>query len=382
MLRTTTFVAACCQWPQTLESQGRVAQAASEIEDWGDVRQVVKRHRVIPLVHVAVKDMDGVPAEFREWAKQGAQSAARHAMQLTRDCLAIDDAFKDAGLNPLHFKGPVLAQIVFGSVALKLSHDLDIFVPAAEVRSAVEILESAGYRALKQDGPISEHQLAAIICNFKDLGFIGSTGTVVELHWKFGYNKDLLTGLENKLNRQSIVVANNVDLQTFNSMQMVYYLSVHGAVHHWKRLKWLADLAAFLEHLPCEERDEVIAQVSKGPTGVALAQALKLSDTLFGTHYNPKMPPGAQALYQHALMRIDQPYIAPRRFGGDLRFIKDVFVTRHLYDTPWMAIRALKSHLFCLDDTLAIPLPRHLNGIYPIIRLPSLVIRRLRGMFA
>jgi hypothetical protein len=109
-----------------------------------------------PLVHQAIKDLEEVPAEFREWAKQRAQALAFHSMQMTNEAIKIDRAFKDAGLRPLHFKGPVLAQIAFGSVALKYSHDLDIFVSESGARTAIAILEGKGYFPLGQDRPLSK----------------------------------------------------------------------------------------------------------------------------------------------------------------------------------------------------------------------------------
>lgn len=379
MRNTTQFVAACCRWPQNKDSADAVAKAAAAIEDWDEARQVVKRHRVTSLVHLAVKDLPDIPESFRAWAKQNAQATARHAMHLTQECIKIDRLFKDAGLRPLHFKGPVLAQIAYGSVALKFSRDLDIYIAKSDIPAAIKLLESAGYRVPGLRGKVSAGKAAALVHNFKDLSFVGPTGTLIELHWKFGYNRHLLTGLEQNLRRQSIEVADTSTLETFEAGQMLEYLTLHGALHHWKRLKWLADLAAFLEHLPSIQREAVISEVSLGPTRDALVQALELCDTLFDTQYTPHMAPRAEALFRFALNRIDQPYAPPKSVVGDLGFVRDMIATRHLYSSRWAVVSGLKSHLTSMADVLAFPLPRYLNGLYPIIRLPSLLIRRLRG---
>lgn len=382
MHETTKFVAACCCWPQDQTTQSRVSQAAALIRDWDDVQQAVTRHRVIPVVHSAVKDLDIVPDRFREWAKQNAQTGARNALKMAHDCIAIDAALKDANLEPLHFKGPTLAQIAYDSVAMKTCYDLDIFIRAADVSAAVAVLETRGYRVKGQTEPVSARQLNALMRNFKDIAFLGPTGTVIELHWTFAHNKHYLVGLENDLQWQTVPVANKASLRTFDSRQMLTYLSLHGATHHWKRLKWLADLSAFLQQLPAGERAQVIADVSNSPASDALAQALKLCDTLFGTRHAPVLSPRAQALYTYALARIDQPYISAKFFRGDVGFVHDVIAMRHLYRTPWAAIWALKCHFLCKEDALALPLPRALNGIYPIIRLPSLLLRRFQGRSA
>ncbi len=379
VLPATKFIAACCRWPHTLASETAVVLAANATTDWQEIRQAATRHRVIPLVHQAIKDLEEVPTEFREWAKQRAQALAFHSMQMTNEAIKIDRAFKDAGLRPLHFKGPVLAQIAFGSVALKYSHDLDIFVSESGARTAIAILEGKGYFPLGQDRPLSKRQIDALILNSKDMGFVGPAGILIEIHWRLTTINSLLNGLENNLHRQAVTVAGSVSFDTFGTEQMLVYLVFHGAVHHWKRLKWLADISAFLEQIPANEREKIIAKVQEGPAADALAQALHLCDTLFETSYRPHLSRNAQKLSEYSLTRIDEDEIVAKRPLAKLGFFTEVIPRRHLYPSVWAAIWAFKSHLICQGDVLAVPLPRYLNGIYPIIRLPSFLLRRLRG---
>lgn len=379
MRNTTQFVAACCRWPQNKDSADAVAKAAAAIEDWDEARQVVKRHRVTSLVHLAVKDLPDIPESFRAWAKQNAQATARHAMHLTQECIKIDRLFKDAGLRPLHFKGPVLAQIAYGSVALKFSHDLDIYIAKSDIAAAIKLLETAGYRVPGLRGKVSAALLETLMHQFKHIGFASPSGTTIELHWRFTNSKYILIGFDDDFQRQTIQVADVAALDTFDTVNMIEYLALHGALHHWSRLKWLADLAAFLEQLPYDYRDAAIRKVASGSVKDALTQALKLCDTLFDTQYAPDMSSRAEALFLFALNRIDQPSAPPRSVREGLVFVRDMIATRHLYSSRWAVVSGLKMHLTSMADVLAFPLPRYLNGLYPIIRLPSLLIRRLRG---
>lgn len=379
MKPTTIFVAACCRWPQNQEAKDRVALAAANITDWNEVKGVAERHRVMPLVHNAIKDLDDVPADFRAWVKRHAQAISIHALGLANECAKIDRALKDAGLAPLHIKGPILAQLAYGSVALKYSRDLDIFIAEEDVEHALRVLMQAGYRFRDSDVPMSARQVAALKRNFKDLAFIGPHGTLIELHWRFTYNKKLLSGLDREVQVQTVAVTSMTRFQTFDDHQMLAYLAVHGAVHHWKRLKWLADFAAFVAQLPDEVRDQVISDVSAGPDGDAVAQALQLCDTFFGSTYAPPMSSKAQALYDHAALRIDQPYVMAKNFWGDLRFADDLIATRHLYPNLWDCLMGLGAHMRGQEDVVALPMPAGLNFIYPIIRLPSLAWRRWRS---
>lgn len=378
MRDTTRFVAACCRWPQTEDTKAVVAQAAADIADWDAVPEEIARHRVIPLVHLAVKDLPTIPKSFRDWAAQRAQEAAHDAMRMTRECLRIDATFKAARIAPLHFKGPTLAQIAYGSVALKVNHDLDIFVPASDIPTAVALLEAEGYRVPGQVAPLTARQLSAIARNVKDLALIGPNGTLVELHWRFVHSKSLLTDLETALQREGVTVATSACLDTLSTVQMLHYLCVHGALHHWKRLKWLADLSAFLEQLPEAARAHAIAEVRQTSGDVALEQALKLCDTLLGTRYAPHLSERAQRLYAYALPRLEAQYLGPRRFGMDVGIVQDLMATRHIYPSLWAAIVTLNRLLVRQDDVLALPLPAALNWMYVVIRLPALLLRRLQ----
>ena len=378
MRETNEFVAACCRWPQDAATRRAVAEAADQIQDWDVTQEAVLRHRVIPLVALAVKDMPAVPEAFRDWASLGAQAAGRQAMAMTRDCIAIDAVLKAAGVRPIHLKGPVLGQMAFGSVALKHSRDLDVYVSPADALAAMGALEAAGYGYKGRSTPISARQARAVIRNVKDFNFVAPSGTLVELHWHLSDTKSLLSAVEGDLQLQTVKVAGAVSVETFANVQMVTYLCVHGAMHHWMRLKWLSDFAAFLSHLDPVERDRVLAEVANGPTKDALAQALALCDTFFGTAYSPDMSPRAQALYEFSLARIDDSDDVPRTLFGDLRLFKNLHATRHLYRSPLAALWAQRSYLVGVDDVLDWPLPATLNWIYPLIRLPSFVLRRVK----
>lgn len=378
MRETIEFVGACCRWPQDAAARKALADAAEKINDWDAVQEAVQRHRVTPLVAQAVKTVNAVPDAFRDWTRRDARASVHHAMMMTRDCIAVDAVLKAAGVQPVHIKGPVLGQMAFGSVALKFSRDLDIYVPQADALAAMGALEAAGYHGKGQNASITARQARAVIRNFKDFNLVAPSGTLIELHWHLSDTKSLLRAVEADLQLQSVKIAGAVEVQTFANAQMVTYLCVHGGMHHWMRLKWLADLAAFLSHLDPVERDQVLAEVANGPNKDALAQALALCDTFFGTQYAPELSRRAQALYDYALARIDASDDVPRTILGDMRLFRNLHATRHLYSSPLAALWAQRSYLVGLDDVLDWPMPAWLNWIYPLIRLPSFALRRVK----
>lgn len=385
MRETTRFVAACCRWPIDAAARQALRDAVAGVEatrdgDWASVRAAVRRHRVVPLVHAAVQDQAFVPEAFRDWVAGEARDQALHALRLTQECIAIDKTLVAAGVAPVHLKGPVLGQMAFGSVARKFSRDLDILVAEADAEVAIATLQHAGYRRSGTGAHFTPKQARALIRHGKDLSFTGPSGHLVELHWRLTHTKALLNGLESRLERRSVMVAGAAELQTMGDAQTVLYLCVHGGAHHWMRLKWLAELAAFLNHLAPAERAHILETLAKAPEWTAVASALALCDRFLGTDYAPAMSGRAQALYGYALARIDRPLPPQKRFGGDWRLMLDLFEMRHLYATPWAGLWALRAHLIGQDDVAAWPLPAALSGLYVVIRLPSLLVRRLAAL--
>ena len=144
-------------------------------------------------------------------------------------------------------------------------------------------------------------------------------------------------------------------------------------------MKWLSDVAAFLAQLSPDARAQAIAYVNDGPNSDALAQTLHLCDTYFGTTYDPEMSQRAQTLYEFARVRIETPYYETTRLKREFAVIRRYFATRHVYKNTWSALWALKYTLISKDDLLVLKLPFWLYPIYPLIRIPSLIIRRLRA---
>ena len=379
MKASTHFVAACCRWPHSDASKAHVASTAMNISDWSDVQKVVTRHRVGPLVHLAIKHTTAVPQEFRDWVSDYAKHTAFHSMGLAKECIDIDTLLRSAGINPLHFKGPALGQIAYGSVALKFNVDLDILVNPDDVPLTVKLLQEAGYFPRDHHTALRDNQLSPIVRNFKDLGFISPTGSSIEIHWRLTHYPALLPELKNNLPRQSVTLLGKASVDTMTNAQMLEYLAIHGALHHWARLKWLADFAAILALLSPEERDDFLSKVQDGPSQVALTQALQLCDTLLGTSYVPSLSPRAITIYEFALKRIDGPYLQPKSVLGDIQFFSDLAARRSLFGTTWRALWSFKGHLYAQNDAMTLPLPPYLNAVYPIIRIPSFVMRRLRS---
>src|SRR5262249_6455235 len=145
-------------------------------------------------------------------------------------------------------KGAVLSTIAFGDPALRASRDVDVLVAPTQLREADRLILDAGYRRFAPDFELTPRQhtlYERFRCQF---GYHSEpSGLVLELHWRLTSNARLFSLDEATLwERSRRVRLGGGDFRTLPAEDLFLYLCVHGGMHVWFRLKWLADIAALL----------------------------------------------------------------------------------------------------------------------------------------
>jgi hypothetical protein len=84
------------------------------------------------------------------------------------------------------------------------------------------------------------------------------TGLQIELHWRLFLNPHAMT--ETLIMEASRVVplTESEGLRTLGEEDLFAYLCMHGALHWWYRLKWLADINAILAARPPEGVERLV----------------------------------------------------------------------------------------------------------------------------
>ena len=187
---------------------------------------------------------DRVPVAPLACLKDAARIRARWSLRLAGQMVALMDRFESAGIWAVPFKGPALAAMAYGNLALRHSEDLDFTVAQRDVRAAFSVLIDAGFRSDIDPGN-ARH------ARFVDRGDLGQYmfhahggKTVVELHtertmryFPVPLDWEYLRG------RLETVVVGGRPVRTFSAEDLLALLSVHGAKHFWGRLSWICDIA-------------------------------------------------------------------------------------------------------------------------------------------
>jgi hypothetical protein len=200
---------------------------------------------------------------MRSYAEQN----VGRSLLLTGELRTLLRRLEEAGIPALAYKGPVLAQDLYGSVALRDMLDLDILVAKKDALRARDLLFERGYRSAVPTGERWDSYLLWSGCNFPLVQ--DSTGFVVELHWtpEACLPPRHVAAL---WQRQQFVSLAGMQVPTFARQDLLLLLCLHGCRHMWERLEWLVGVAELLRMVDVVW-DELLrlAELLRRPAGPA-----------------------------------------------------------------------------------------------------------------
>jgi Uncharacterised nucleotidyltransferase len=372
------LAAACAMWPPSDRRTEAIHAAAGGPLDWSRFLRVARRHGIIGLVHDALaRARPNVPSEIAREIGMQAAASVHENLAMASEALRLQRLFEDANLSVLSLKGASLAMLAFGNLGLRGGIDIDLLVPREMLPEATALVARAGYCRFDPPPDISDVQLRLLMSLRKDLGFVHeATGLRIELHWRLFVNPHAMEEASVIAGSRMVPVTGTRGLRTLGEEDLFAYLCLHGALHWWNQLKWLADINALLSAAPEGGVERLICAAEARGAGRAAAQAMLLCRRLLGT----PLPALSMALLAKTAtvrwleatalkaMTSGQGERDPHdvRFGTTRGSLSTFFLNRSW--RYWLA--ELNYHLTNQTDVLAVPLPERLRFFYPMLRLP------------
>jgi hypothetical protein len=375
------LAAACCRWPPGETRNAAVRAAAARLTGWNGVLRLARRHRILGFVHdaLAAAALD-LPGDATLMLTAQAAKFARQNALLAREAARLQGLLDAAQIPVVVLKGLPLAQLAYGSCASKQTRDIDLLVPPDCAEAALQILEAEGYQLLPPAECLGSRQRRAVLeyAREVELRHRGSK-IVVELQWRPTNNPLLLQGIDARAPTQSVALGDGSNVRTLADDDLFAQVCVHGAGHAWSRLKWLADLNALVS-----SEDTDIARLyrhaqSRG-AGLCAGQALLLCELLF----ERKLPAAIAAelaanrrvkkLAAIALQAMTSPQVKPEGMVA----VANNIMMQFLLGQGWVFFAAqCRIASVGVVDVIALPLPPRLRFLYPVLRLPLWVWRRV-----
>jgi len=269
----------CARTQITPESSDRIRGLAQKNVDWIALVRLALRHDVMPLLYRGLQQVcpEQVPSGILGPMQARYQSQSVEARRLADELVRILGLLRNKGFLAVPYKGPVLAQRLYGDLSLREFSDLDIMVLERELPWAQELIRSAGYELshLKDTG-----KLAQYVRRNRELQLRRPDGVLLELHWRFAlqlaYVKDDPDRFLMRFETVSLAGA-----EVYSLPLEVYFLvlSMHATKHKWRQLKLICDIAEILKksdldwhHVTAEAADLGLRRMIA--VGVLLAEDL------------------------------------------------------------------------------------------------------------
>jgi len=234
----------CSRMSMNAERAERVGTLLRNEIDWEYLLHTSISHGVVPLVYRSLTSTcpEAVPeGTMRELRDYFYANALRNLL-FTRELLKILSYFNAHRVPAVPFKGPSLAESVYGDVSLRQFCDLDILVPRQHVVRAKEILISQGY---VPEFPLTRTQEASYLESHYHYDLRHSDGrTLVELHWRIvpKYFSSRLDA-ERFWEYLEPISLGGKEVLAFSPEDLLLILCVHGSRERWARLEWICDVA-------------------------------------------------------------------------------------------------------------------------------------------
>ena len=363
----------CARFCPAEERRVRINGTLERGIDWELFLRTAHRHGMLPLVYLRLSDTDisGAPPKSISWLRGSFQKTAWHNTLLAGELTRVVDLLLSHGIDPVPFKGPVLAALAYENVAMRQFGDLDLLVQPHEHVQTRELLLGDGYTMY--DGWSHVHEL-----NY-EYTLVGTRGVRLDVHWKLFPQAVLPLELEELRRRLIQVPVGNRTLRTFSAEDMLLILCAHADTHAWERLMWISDIAQLLTSQPGLDWARVVETAAAAGSERLLLLGLRLADNLLGAPAPEPLRSRARADRQVTRLATK---ISERLFESALteleadraKSLLQLMSRQRLWHKLWLAATPNES------DWQVMRLPKSLSFLYYVIRPFRLVGKYGRGV--
>ena len=363
----------CCARSQP--DAGAVRDLVSKGVDWQILLKLAAQHCVRPMLFESLKSVcwDAVPPKIQLELTLFNKYNVQKNLFFTEELLRLLELFKKESIQIAAFKGPVLAESVYGNIALREFSDLDVIVKKTDLSKAENILTSRGYEA---DFPDKDYRSAFVSYQGQYSFRHGNTGISVDLHWRLS-SKGLAflpKSAEIWPRLEQVRIANRT-VPTLARVDLALFLAAHGTKEGWRSLLWVCDFAEFLRKYQDVDWLAVFDRAQRSHFSRPLLLAIALASTLLDA-------PAPQELVNQARTNLAVRALAEKAWfrllrtapEGELReFLNGLNTQTRLRHRLWPLATLLSTRT--VGDYKAMPLPKSLWCIYYLTRPIRLAIK-------
>jgi len=273
---------ACARAQLNPAATGEIASAVAQPLDWLKAIDLASGHRLSPILSCQVQQHAAarLPETIRLCLIERFRAQTIRNFELTRELLEVLSVLEKSGVRALAFKGPVLAQQLYGDLSLREFVDLDILVAPNDASAVIALLPAKGFRP---QFILTRQQFARFQTMRSQMGlYHPAKNVLVEVHWTLltpGYT--FSPGAQIPWESSQTVSIAGRAIKTFSHETQLLFSCLHQAKHNWSRLGWLMDLAALIRQSPAMDWQQIQNRAGSFGTARMIRVSLRLVQRFF-----------------------------------------------------------------------------------------------------
>lgn len=344
--------------------------------DWKEFLRLAEHHGVLPLAARNLIDhARDLPPEIERTLRSNYETNLKRSLWFAAELARIMHHFERTQLTALPYKGPSLAQSLYGDPGLRTFSDLDFLISSADFDQAKQVLAELNYHPSTDLTPPVERLW---LRTGYERSFNGPAGKyLVELQWALlprFYAVDIR--LEDLLARTGRTLIGEQEIPCLSPEDSLLALCLHAARHLWSRLIWLSDIVETL-------RTQLIdyALVTARAQEFGIARILGVSFWLARNVLHAQIPQPAEAMIasDKSVPKLGKEFAErlARRATYDFEstdYFRLILKLRERRRDRWRYLWRL-FWTPSVGDVAAISLPEALFPLYRIVRMGRLLRR-------
>lgn len=290
------LICACAGANPSADQLTHIAQWDSNSFDWSNFLRLAEHHGVLALAaRNLLQHAPDLPGEIAQSLRSAYAANLRRNLWFAGELARTLQHLSHRDVHAIPYKGPVLAQAVYGDLGLRSFFDLDLLIPPAYFERAKAALAEIGFHPSQALPPAVERLFLRI--GYERSFDCGDARNLLELQWNllpYFYAVDFRSAhfrVEDLLARAGQIRLGAADIPCLSPEDSLLVLSLHAAKHLWTRLIWVADIA---QNLKVPEIDFVL--VFSRARKMGIARILGVSCWLAARLLHVTLPPPAHEL--------------------------------------------------------------------------------------
>ncbi len=246
----------CCRTELTPTHTEQIVRHLSDEDlQWNYLVTLAGYHGVQPLLYCHLRTMEDrlLSEQHMTWLRGMVGARSAHSLILMQELGRLSDVFKDEGIPMMAVKGSVLAETVYGGVALRPFVDIDLLIHREDFAQLEDLLHRQGYgsRELSPFQKTSYLYINGQYTFWRRIQSLGAAAAFIDVHTAimppgYAYSEDF----DSLMARSMTVPIAGRQVPTLGREDLLQVICYHGFKNRWDRFKYICDLAELIRAYP------------------------------------------------------------------------------------------------------------------------------------